>query len=132
MSLPLVILTVGPKGWRTYESNSIDDAIGIEGAALILSHTPAIASKYRSHGRWNNADFFAVHGMMATIQRTVPMDPILVQQQLQQGVDALRDILGLSPADSSNTPNIPGDPKLFGEDDPYWYDYRPDGGRPPA
>jgi hypothetical protein len=139
--MPLTILCTGPSGWRTYESDSIDDAIGLTGAILLLSQDNKISSKYLLNGKWHNEDFFVVHGMMRTVQGAVPMDPIhlqIAEQDVKDPSDAkkveddLRAMLGLSPANGDNTPNLPGDPRLFGEDDPFYYDYRPDGGRPAA
>lgn len=48
--------------------------------------------------------------------------------------DELRKALGLDPATGENCPNVPGDPELFGYQDPFkgqdpfWFDYKPDGG----
>lgn len=117
-------LSGNPAIWSTHDSDNLDDAMS-EDAQVILQCEHGSGMVRTRSGSWQKVPYAAAHEEMRKLQQKFkPMMLIRTAMDLDQ-------IMGLGEANASNTPNTPVDPRLtgespFGDDDPFWYDYRKD------
>lgn len=120
-------LSGNPVVWSTHDSDNLDDAMS-EDAQVILQCEQGSGMVRTRAGSWQKIPYAAAHEEMRKLQQK--FKPMMLIRVVQTAVD-LEQILGLGEANASNTPNTPVDPRLtgespFGDDDPFWYDYRKD------
>ena len=113
MSQPkFVVFVFHPvNGWRTWDAETLDDAIGIPCALAILACAPDAPSKVFDGKRWVARPHSNVAALICGMKMAYP-------QRDKPQPSNLDEVTGLSPATKENTPDIAGDPELFGEGRP--------------